>query len=57
MLVTLMFLVVAKKSRAFSSLSYSAHEQACRNRQGAQQTASPSWPMEIFHTRDVMRSL
>jgi len=33
---TLMFLVVAKKSRTLSSFPYSANEQACRRWEGAQ---------------------
>jgi len=41
MLITLMFLVVAKKSRTFSSLSYSAHEQVCRSWEGAQPGREP----------------
>ena len=36
MLITLMFSVVAVKSRTFSSLSYSANEQVCRSWEGAQ---------------------
>jgi len=35
MLITLMFLVVAKKSRTLSSLPCSANEQGCRSCQGA----------------------
>jgi len=36
MLITLMFSVVAMKSRTFSSFSYSADEQVCRSCEGAQ---------------------
>jgi len=36
MLITLVFVVVAKKSRAFSSLPYSANEEVCRSWEGAQ---------------------
>ena len=41
MLITLMFLVVAKKSRTFSSFSNSANEQVCRSREGAQPGSQP----------------
>jgi len=57
MLVTMMFLVVAKKSRTFSSFSYSANEQVCRSWAGAQPCRQPSWAMEIFHTIGVLLSL
>jgi len=57
MLITLMFSVVAMKLRTFSSLPYSANEQVCRSWEGASPSASPGWPMEIFHTIDVMLSL
>jgi len=50
MLITLMFLVVAMKSKTFSSFSYLANEQVCGSREGAQTDRQPSWPMEIFHT-------
>jgi len=36
MLVTLMFSVVAKKSKTCSSLPYSANEQVCRSWKGTQ---------------------
>ena len=51
-----MFSVVAKKSRTFSSFSYSAYEQACRSWEGAQ-ADRPSWPMETFHTMDAVLNL
>jgi len=49
-----MLLVVAKKSRAFSSLVYSVD---AGTRRELSQAGSPSCPMEIFHTIDVMFSL
>ena len=52
-----MVLVIAVKSRTFSSFPYSANEQACRSWQGAQPGRSPNRPMEISHTMDVMPSL
>jgi len=57
MLITLMFSVVAMKSRTSSSFSYSANEQVCRRWEGAQPERQPSWPVEIFYTTDVMLSL
>jgi len=62
MLITLMFLVVAKKLRTFSSLLCLAkEEQEELRRAGAGrehgQAASPSRTMEIFHTMDLMRRL
>jgi len=41
MLITLMFSVVAMKSRTFSSLPRSAHEQVCRSWEGAQPGRQP----------------
>ena len=41
MLITLTFSVVAKKLRTFSSLPYSANEQACRSWEGAQPGSQP----------------
>jgi len=52
-----MLLVVAMKSRTFSSFSYSANEHVCTSCKGAQPDRWPSWPMEIFHTIDIMLSL
>jgi len=56
MLITLMVLVVAKKSRTFSV----SHVQLMSRWAGAgreqSQAASPSWPVEIFHTIDAMLS-
>jgi len=57
MLITLMFSVVAMKSRAFSSFSYSADERVCRSWEGAQPDRQLSWPVEIFHTISIMLSL
>jgi len=57
MLITLMLLALAVKSRTFSSFSYSAHEQVCRSWEGAEPDRQPSWPMEIFHTIGVVLSL
>jgi len=37
MLITLMVLVAAMKSRTFSSFSYSANKQVCRSWEEAQQ--------------------
>jgi len=57
MLITLMFLVVARKSRTFSiSLIQLMNRCAGAGREHSQ-TASPRWPMEIFHTIDVNLSL
>jgi len=41
MLITLMVLVVSKKSRTFSSLPCSANEQVCRSWEGAQPGSQP----------------
>jgi len=41
MLITLMFSVVAMKSRTFSSLPCSANEQMCRSWEGAQPGSQP----------------
>jgi len=57
MLITLMFSVIAMKSRTFSSFSCSANERVCRSWGGAQTDRQPSWAMEIFHTVDIMLSL
>jgi len=56
MLITLMVLVVAKNSRTFSSLPYSANQQVCRSWEGAQPGRQPSWTMKIFRTIDVTLS-
>jgi len=56
-LITLMFSVIAKKSRTFCSFSYSAHERLCRSWEGAQPGREPGWPMEIFHTINITLSL
>jgi len=59
MLITLMVLIVAKKSRTYFSFSYSANEPAVQELGGREhsQAASSSWAMEMFHTIDVMLSL
>jgi len=41
MLITLMFSVIAKESRTFSSLPYPASEQVCRIWEGAQPGSQP----------------
>jgi len=51
---TLMFLVIAKISRTFSSFAYLTSEQVCRSWEGAQPDRQPSCSMEVFHTIDVM---
>jgi len=57
MLITLMFSVIAVKSRTASSFSYSANEQVCRSWEGIYPDRQPTWPMEIFHIIDIMLSL
>jgi len=44
MLITLLFSVVAKKSRTFSGLPCSANEQVCRSWEGAQPGSQPELP-------------
>jgi len=56
MLITLMFLVVAKKSRTFFGFPCSAHEQVCRSWAGAQpgsesQLASGNIPYHGRHAQ------
>jgi len=41
MLIKLVFLDVAEKSRTFSSFPYSANEQVCRSWEGAQPGREP----------------
>jgi len=53
MLIAMMFLVVAMKSRTFSSFPYLDHGQVDRSWEGAQPDREPSWPIEIFHTIDI----
>jgi len=53
----LMFSVIARKSRAFPSISCSANERVCRSCEGAQTDRQPSWAMETLRTMDVMLSL
>ena len=57
MLITLMFSVVDKKSRTFSSPPCSANEQCAGAGREHSQAASPSCPVEIFHTMDIRLSL
>jgi len=57
MLITLIFSVVAMKSRTFSSLPCLANEQVCRSQEGAQPDSQPKLAGEIFHNMDVIRSL
>jgi len=57
MLITLMFLVFAVKSRTFSSFLYSAKGQVCRSWEGAWPDRQPGWPVEMFYIMDVMLSL
>ena len=57
MLITLLFSDVAMKSRTFPSFSYPANEQVCRSWEGAWPAREPSWPVEIFHTMDIVLSL
>jgi len=57
MLITLMFSVAAVESRTFYSLLCLANEQVCRSWEGAQPDREPSWPMEIFHTINVVLCL
>jgi len=45
------------KTRTFPSFPYSAREQVCRSWEGAQPGRSPSCPVEILHTMDIMFSL
>jgi len=56
MLITPMVLVIAKKSRTFPV----SHIQLMGRRAGAGREhgqAEPGWPMDIFHTVDIMLSL
>jgi len=57
MMITLMFSVVATKSRTLSSSLYSANEQVSRSWEGTQPSRLPNWPMDIFRTIDVTVSL
>jgi len=60
MLITMMFFVVAKKSRTFIGFPYSANDgsSTCAGAgKEHSQAASPSWPMETFHTIGVMFSI
>jgi len=49
-----MFSVVAKTSGTFFGFPCSADEQVCKIWERAEPEASPGWPMEIFHTIDVV---
>jgi len=53
MLITLIFLAVAGKSRTFSSFSYSANEQVCRSWEAAQPASQPKLASGIipYHRR------
>jgi len=55
-MLTLMFLVVAKKSRTFFSFPYSANKEVYKSWEDSQ-AASPNWPMEVFHNIHIMLSL
>jgi len=55
--ITLMFLIVAEKSRTFSHLPHSADEQACRSWEGAQPASWPKLASGNIHTMDIMLSL
>jgi len=57
MLITLMVLVVAKKSSTFYSLLCSANEQVCRSWEGAEPGSQPKLASGKFYTIDVMLSL
>jgi len=57
MLITLVFSIVAMKSRTFPSFSYPANEQVCRSWEGAWPDREPSWPVEIFQMIDIMLNL
>jgi len=53
---TLMFSVVAVKSRAFFSFPCSADEQVCRSWEGAEPESQPKLASGTFYTIDVMLS-
>jgi len=53
----LKFLVVAKKSRTFSSFLVQLMSRCAVAGREHSQAANPSWPMEIFHTIDTMLNL
>ena len=57
MLITLMFSVVTKTSRAFSSLPCPADEEEGSSWEGAEPGREPRWPVEIFHTMGVALGL
>ena len=57
MLITLMFSVLAMKSRTFSSFSCSAGEQMSRSWEGAQPGREPGWPVGIFRAMGGTLSL
>jgi len=56
MLVTLMFSVVAINQGLFP-VSHILTFQVWRSWEGAQPARQPSWPVEIFHTINIMLSL
>jgi len=53
MLITLMVLVVARKSRTFFSFPCSADELVCRDWEGAKPGSQPKIADIIFHTIDA----
>jgi len=57
MLITLMVLVVVKKSRTFFSFSYSANEQVCRSWERAQPARQPKLANGNIPYIDIMVSL
>jgi len=52
-----MISVAAMKSRTFSSYSCSSNKQVCRSLEEAETDRQASWPMEKFHTIDIILSL
>ena len=58
MLITLMFLAVAKKSRTLFPVSHVQWLSRCAGAgRERSQAASPTWPVEMFHTMDIMLSI
>jgi len=59
MLITLMVLVAAKKSKTFFSFQYSANEQVCRSWERAHPGSQPKLAKGNipYHTIDIMLSL
>jgi len=52
-----MFLVIAVKSRTFPVLCIQLRSRCAGAGREQSQAASPSWPVEMFHTIGVMLSL